>query len=232
MRPPICAFCGKDFRDTASEGGLVKFKLTADQIKSNLKQMESDIVAHPKGQEWFCGEHIEAAKKHSHLSLKSALMVMSTPTFTNQCLEKIANTSVISLYKAINKNWQTILHLMAVDEEIVKMTPTTKKDKSWSPMDGHLPPNCPYSLTGESKTVSGQTSIAHSYTVAYWNDDEKSNAHYSFYYTQEKKILFALSAYANANNPIICVDFRANQISPGKFKQIVAKIMGFLVFKL
>ena len=225
MRPPICAFCGKDFRDSTSKGGLVRFKLTADEIESNSRKVQSNFVFHPKGLEWFCGDHILAAKKLSHLSLKSALIKMSAPTFANQCSEIITNTSVISLFKSINENWQSILHLLAVDEEIINIKPATKKDKSWSPTDGCFPPNCPYSLTEESKIIYEQTSINHSYTVAYWNDDEISNAHYSFYYTQKNKILFALSAYANANNPITCVDFKANQISAEKFKHIVSEIM-------
>ncbi len=225
MRPPICAFCGKDFRRSTSEGGLVRFKLTADEIESNSSKVQSRIVFHPKGLEWFCGEHIEAAKKLSHLSLKSALLKMSTPTFTNHCSEKIANTSVMSLFKTVNENWHSLLRLLAVDDELIRITPTAKNDKLWSPMDGCLPPNCPYSITEESKVICEQTSVSHSYTIAYWNDEEKSNTHYAFYYTQNKKIIFALSAYAKANNPVTNMDFKANQVSADKFKQIVAEII-------
>ncbi|MEL6814325.1 MAG: hypothetical protein AAFP03_05865 [Cyanobacteria bacterium J06598_3] len=56
MRPPICYFCNA----SASEGGeRVKF---ADYVP-----LESGMVGHPRGLEWFCAKHLAAAQQLSHL---------------------------------------------------------------------------------------------------------------------------------------------------------------------
>jgi len=68
MKPPICAFCKRDFRSSAEEGGLVKF--------SNYESLPDGMTGHPKGMEWFCGKHLEAARSLSELSLKGAIGAM------------------------------------------------------------------------------------------------------------------------------------------------------------
>lgn len=76
MKPPICVICHKQLINTDTGGGLVTFKLT-EQQKQNNKRFESRcIVGHPDGTHWFCGEHIEAAKQHSHLFDFEAMEVM------------------------------------------------------------------------------------------------------------------------------------------------------------
>lgn len=68
MRPPICAICHKDFRRSTSEGGGVRFKLTEKDKAHNQRLKENLMVGHPAGYEWFCEDHIEAAKKYKHLT--------------------------------------------------------------------------------------------------------------------------------------------------------------------
>jgi hypothetical protein len=68
MRPPICAICDRDFRDSLSEGGYVQFKLTDDDIAKNKKLQESKMAGHPAGLEWFCKHHYVTANMYRHLT--------------------------------------------------------------------------------------------------------------------------------------------------------------------
>ena len=74
MRPPICAICHKRF-DT-SEGGLVSFTLTPEEVEHNKVFNQKGYSGHPKGLDWFCGEHIEKAKALKHFSLGEAMAKM------------------------------------------------------------------------------------------------------------------------------------------------------------
>ena len=69
MRPPICAVCGKDFREDLKNddisGGSVRF---ADYIS-----LPEGRVGHPHGLEWFCSQHIRKAKILTHLLAKQAI---------------------------------------------------------------------------------------------------------------------------------------------------------------
>jgi len=74
MRPPICAICHKRFE--TSEGGLVSFTLTAEEVEQNKVFKKQGYSGHPKGLDWFCGNHIEQAKTLNHLTLGEALKKM------------------------------------------------------------------------------------------------------------------------------------------------------------
>lgn len=73
MRPPICAICDKDFY---FQGGLVQFALSEKEKEEMKRFEEPDFVGHPPGLEWFCGEHIEAAKSLSHLTISEAFKIL------------------------------------------------------------------------------------------------------------------------------------------------------------
>ena len=72
MRPPICAICHKDFRASSDEGGLVSFKETIKDKAFNLRFETTRIVGHKRALEWFCGNHIETARKYKHLTWSEA----------------------------------------------------------------------------------------------------------------------------------------------------------------
>jgi hypothetical protein len=80
MRPPICAFCHLDFRHSDTEGGLVHFALTVEEREFNKRFDEKGYTGHPKGLDWFCGEHIEKARSLAHLTLGAALAEMRKGT--------------------------------------------------------------------------------------------------------------------------------------------------------
>lgn len=78
MKPPICAVCFRDFRSSISEGGLVRFKLTQANIEHNKRFEKPGFVGHKAGQEWFCKNHYEAAKKLQHLTFSEAVKAIKT----------------------------------------------------------------------------------------------------------------------------------------------------------
>lgn len=80
MRPPICAICGKDFRDNSKEGGLLKFKLTEADKESLKKFDQKGFVGHPPATEWFCGEHYNIAKELTNLTLNEVFLYFKNNT--------------------------------------------------------------------------------------------------------------------------------------------------------
>ncbi len=78
MRPPICVICHNDFRASANEGGLVKFKTTDKEKKYNQRMKNEKITGHPSGLEWFCGEHYALAKTYQHLAKAEAIIVLKS----------------------------------------------------------------------------------------------------------------------------------------------------------
>jgi hypothetical protein len=69
MKPPICEFCGNDFRgDSPLRGELVRF--------ADYAPLPEGIVGHPQGLAWFCGEHLEVARSLQERPLPEALKIM------------------------------------------------------------------------------------------------------------------------------------------------------------
>lgn len=73
MRPPICEYCGLDFRDddlqSETSGGLVRF--------ADYEPLPERMVGHPKGLAWFCSKHIADARKLQECTLQEALVHLS-----------------------------------------------------------------------------------------------------------------------------------------------------------
>ena len=77
MKPPICAICNKDFRANIKSGGIVRFNISEeDKTINDANNKKIGFIAHPIGLAWFCGEHLEIAKKYSHLELKEAYTII------------------------------------------------------------------------------------------------------------------------------------------------------------
>ena len=85
MKPPICIICYKEFLDS-DEGGLVYFKKSMSD-KRWIKAMKVEsLTGHPPYADWFCGEHYEAAKELSHLTLAEAREILKE-RFSGDALE-------------------------------------------------------------------------------------------------------------------------------------------------
>lgn len=63
MKPAICAICGN--RSPLIEGDWVEF--------SDYTTESSSQITHPEGLEWFCKEHLEAAKSISNLTASEGI---------------------------------------------------------------------------------------------------------------------------------------------------------------
>jgi hypothetical protein len=72
MKPPICEYCGRDFRDDMDGGGTVSFQLTAEDRAYNKRLQDTHMVGHPAGLFWFCSQHYAIAQRWEHLSWAEA----------------------------------------------------------------------------------------------------------------------------------------------------------------
>ncbi|QWP77803.1 hypothetical protein J5226_05155 [Lysobacter sp. K5869] len=67
MKPPLCHLCGRDMRgERAPEGAdLVAF--------ADYRPLPTGVAGHPHGCEWFCAEHLEAARELKSLDYAEAM---------------------------------------------------------------------------------------------------------------------------------------------------------------
>jgi hypothetical protein len=72
MIPPICEICYRKFNPD-KEGDLVYFKKTKKGEEFEEKAKEEGFVGHPPDATWFCGDHLEEAKKLTHLTIDEAV---------------------------------------------------------------------------------------------------------------------------------------------------------------
>lgn len=80
MRPPICAVCHVRIVDDGEVGGggLVTFADDARSIAFRARQQtEPGFVGHPPNLEWFCGDHVRAARALAHRSRSEALAALA-----------------------------------------------------------------------------------------------------------------------------------------------------------
>lgn len=63
MKPPVCSVCNQHFE--ANEGSLVAF--------ADYEPLPEGATGHPRGLEWVCPEHIQAALGLRNLDSKHAI---------------------------------------------------------------------------------------------------------------------------------------------------------------
>jgi hypothetical protein len=67
MKPSVCELCKKPH---LAESGSV----SGDWLEfADYKPLELGVIGHPDGFEYFCDEHVEAARKLTHLPANDAL---------------------------------------------------------------------------------------------------------------------------------------------------------------
>lgn len=66
MKPAICLICGKN--SLSAGGDWVEF---ADYTPSSAND-----ISHPKGLEWFCNEHLDAAKSVAELPSNEGISIL------------------------------------------------------------------------------------------------------------------------------------------------------------
>jgi len=66
VKPAICPVCGTSA--IQSKGDHVEF--------SDYEPLPSDYIGHPHGYEWFCADHLEAAKSMSNLPAENVIKAL------------------------------------------------------------------------------------------------------------------------------------------------------------
>ncbi len=66
MKPPICHLCNRDFLHTSHDGDLVRF--------ADYEPLPPEVDGHPCGLEWFCADHLEAARMLATLTSAEAMV--------------------------------------------------------------------------------------------------------------------------------------------------------------
>lgn len=157
MRPPICAICGTDVGP--AEGGLVRFAARPSDTEWRERMEREKLVGHPPDTDWFCGEHVAAARASAHLAIDAALEAMRHPQpvseFATHPIRPIAPDALAEVFREL-------LAALATDP----VTTTTARE--WTPMDHAEPPYCPY-VDRETVTAGSLTLQLES---AHWNDAE------------------------------------------------------------
>ena len=183
MRPPACAVCGEDFAPTM--GRLVAFAERESDRQWRERASETAMVGHPPNVEWFCAVHAEAAEALAGASIDEAMQQLAPPAPTppgpapptpapprqgkrpkrevsHVPIEPREVDEVVDLFR----DRMTVL----VGDSGAVATTTTKR--TWSPMDGAHPPNCPFEDV-DTTTVSGPRGEAElTWDRAMWNEDD------------------------------------------------------------
>lgn len=68
MQPAICCICGKCPKSSVGKGDWVEF--------AEYTNTDTFELSHPEGLEYYCGEHIEEARKLVHLTSAEALKIL------------------------------------------------------------------------------------------------------------------------------------------------------------
>lgn len=76
MKPPRCSYCFVDFNPFKTEGTTLQFAVSAEDAADNQRWKESGRPGHPTGLHWLCGDHVEAARKLTHLRWSEARQKM------------------------------------------------------------------------------------------------------------------------------------------------------------
>lgn len=66
MKPAVCAICGKS--GAHIDGDWVEF--------SDYEPLAQGEIGHPKGLEWFCRDHLDAAKSVANHSFEDGLIIL------------------------------------------------------------------------------------------------------------------------------------------------------------
>ncbi len=193
MRPPICVICHTDFRHSTKKGEMIEFKLSEKDKEYNQRFKQKGFVGHPAGKEWFCGKHIEAARKYQHLTLSEAIERIKNPISPTQLTIKITPTYPITLFTLINKNLSSLSKLLNISGDT---KPILNQKKKYTPIDGCQPPFCPFTLEKKQEISTRDIQIISRYEANYWNEDKLANASLHLFVSSNNSFLFSVSGYS------------------------------------
>ena len=170
MRPPQCDVCGADSPSEAMV--LVRCVSTAADLEWRQRSEAGEIVGHPPDTGWFCGEHqAQAAELASSLPLGQVVA---------RLLQDAAPGVQGGL--SISRVWTQMVALMPQILEGAGMggvEVVSAEDKTWNPMDGAMPPDCPFVSRRTHEASHDGAVLACLFEVAHWSEVDPARSHLS-----------------------------------------------------
>ncbi len=161
MRPPACAVCGDEFDPT--DGRLVTFAERDTDRQWRERVAATGMVGHPPNVEWFCGTHADAAAALAGDTIDVALRALTADAASPRL--PIAPCEI----EVLLRRFRDRMPVLVGDDAAVA---TTETERTWSPMDGSQPPNCPY-VDLDITTMQGPLATSElRWDRAMWNDNE------------------------------------------------------------
>jgi hypothetical protein len=160
--------CGDEFEPP--RGQLVTFAPRESDRQWRRRAAGSGFVGHPPNVEWFCGVHAKAASALASSTIDLALSelrsAVTDPSSDPEIVRvPIAPTEIGDLQRLL----RDLLPALVGDDAAVA---TTTSERTWSPMDGSTPPNCPYNDI-DTTTMTGPWGLAELiWDCAMWNDED------------------------------------------------------------
>lgn len=180
MRPPECDVCG----ERAARDGLIDCLPTEAGVAFSVRAQQPGFVGHPPDTGWFCAAHAPRARELAathHLGdvigqLRAADAPPDRPDQPQPARETTQDFpwagSLHDLHRALNDALPTVLeHVGLAGTEIEERT-----KRSWHPMDGSRPPDCPFVETTVREVRDGDLWVCLEKEVAHWNENTAARA--------------------------------------------------------
>src|SRR5690606_29308415 len=137
------------------EGALVRCVPTASDVVWRERAEREGLVGHPPDVGWFCGKHAEAARELAgrlhlgqvlrELRQREAGLAAGPDEAQSDEPDRLApcHPDIGALYSDPRAALSALAEPAGLDP--APLTVTTRRD--WHPMDGSVPPDCPFADT-------------------------------------------------------------------------------------
>lgn len=164
MRPPRCDVCDAP----AHADGLITCVQTDADAAWHRRATESGLAGHPPNVGWFCAEHVERARalaaQHPLREVVAAIRGSGVPA---------SHSSM----RGLHADLVAALPALAAHAGIGDAPVEYRVDRDWEPMDGAVPPNCPFMDGIVHEVRDGDVAVRIAFEIAYWNDDEPARSY-------------------------------------------------------
>lgn len=165
MKPPECAICDE----------------RVDAIREHLVQFVAETTDELPGSEnhtaWFCAAHVAQGRQWQHLpraqalqTIRNGLLAVPAPEPTGTVFRVAANSNLFQ--DLVEKGTQWLAETYGVTFGV----PVTTTSITYHPMDGCVPPTCPFAERATYKVATSGISLALEQSRAYWSEDKLSNS--------------------------------------------------------
>ncbi len=177
MRPPSCDVC--DERVDTDEGALVACLVDEATYEFQRRSETPGFVGHPPNQGWFCGAHLDAAQALADAraladvvaTLRGSAKVVDARIGTGRSLRWQLTGSRTAAIERLMSFGQ--LALAALGHAAVELTRSI--ERSYTPMDGVGPPDCPFTDNVVLDGGDDGVTIRITHTANYWTIEDLAN---------------------------------------------------------